>query len=228
MPPAQNGGVASRRCVVATERLPYPAAMLWLTSPDLTATTLPAAWLIATGAQPANLIERSQLRRGLAQRVVARHLGLTPDAVTIGHDHKGRPLIEAPNGTGLQLSLATRAGFVMVGLAETAIGVDVERIDPDAALPPAVLHRDERAAIVEMPPEARPLAFARLWSAKEAYVKALGTGFARPPESFSVTLLSSDRFSIADPTHGRTTPGSSRTIENGGQEILAAAMVVLD
>ena len=214
--------------MAAPRRVPYPAAMLWLTSPDLTATTLPAAWLIATGTLPANLTERSQLRRGLAQRIVARHLGLTPEAVTIGHDDRGRPRLEAPGGMRLHLSLATRAGFVAVALARAAVGVDIERVDPDAAPPLAALHRDEQAALARLPPAMRPLAFTQLWSAKEAYVKALGTGFVRPPESFAVTLLAGDRFSVADPAQGRIAQGSSRTIENGGQDILAAAMVVLD
>ena len=74
----------------------------------------------------------------------------------------------------------------------------------------------------------RALAFARLWAAKEAYVKALGTGFARAPESFAVTLLSPDRFAVTDPQRAGVIEGASRTMKNGGQEILAAAMVVLD
>lgn len=214
--------------MVAAGGLAYPAAMLWLTSPDLTATTLPAAWVIATGAHPADLVERSRLRRGVAHSMLARQLGLAADAVTIGHDERGRPVLERPQDAGLHLSLATRAGFVAVCLANNAVGIDVERVDPDGALPLAVLHRDEQAALARMSPEARPVAFARLWSAKEAYVKALGTGFARPPESFAVTLLPGDCFSVADPALGRIAQGSSLTIKNGGQEILAAAMVVLD
>jgi 4'-phosphopantetheinyl transferase len=208
--------------------------MIWLTSPDMTAAILPAAWLIATDARPGNLTERSQLRRETARRVVARQLGLPADAVTIGHDAQGRPLIERPDDMRLHLSLATRAGWVAVALAEHRVGIDVERIDPAAVPPLAALHRQEAAMLLGLPEAARPLAFARLWCAKEAYVKALGTGFSRAPESFAVTLPSQDRFEIFDPVlalrslPGPRVAGASRTIENGGQEILAAAIIVLD
>ena len=50
--------------------------MLWHSSIDQTAPALPAAWLIATQAQPANLPERSELRRSLARTLLARQFGL--------------------------------------------------------------------------------------------------------------------------------------------------------
>lgn len=202
--------------------------MNWLTSPDMTAAMLPAAWLVATGARPGNLIERSRLRRDMAQRIVARQLGLTADAVVIGHDAQGRPLLAKPAGTKLHLSLATSAGLVAVALAEQPVGIDVERVDPTEAPPLATLHPAEAAALLGLPESVRPVAFARLWCAKEAYVKALGIGFRRAPESFAVTFLTLERFAVADAVLGSSAQGTSRTIENGGQEILAAAMIVLD
>ena len=202
--------------------------MIWLDSPDMTAAALPAAWLIATGARPGNLLERSRLRRDIARRVIARQLGLPMDAVAIGHDAGGRPLLTRPDGARLHVSLATRAGVVAVALAERPVGIDVERIDATAALPLAALHREEAAALLGLPEDARALAFARLWAAKESYVKALGTGFTRAPESFVVRMLSQDRFEVCDAVLGSSEKGISRTIENGGQDILAAAMIVLD
>lgn len=201
--------------------------MIWLPSPDMTAATLPAAWLIATGARPGNLTERSRLRRETARQVIARQLGLPADAVTIGHDGTGRPFLSEPDGTGLHLSLATRAGLVAVALARRPVGIDVERVDAATEPPLEVLHPEEAAMLRALPTASRPLAFARLWAAKEAYVKALGTGFLRAPESFDVTLLSAERFAVTDPFNPGAIEGAVRTIENGGQEILAAAMVLL-
>lgn len=202
--------------------------MIWLNSPDMAAAALPAAWLVATGENPGNLTERSRLRRETALGIVARHLGLPAAAVTIGRDAKGRPLIERPEGTGLHLSLATRAGLVAVALAERPVGVDVERVDRLQNVPDAALHPEETAMLRRLPEGERPLAFARLWSAKEAYVKALGTGFVCAPESFAVRFSTPERFEVADGLAGPSPRGISRTIENGGQEILAAAIVVLD
>lgn len=202
--------------------------MIWLTSPEMTAATLPAAWLIATEARPGNLTERSRLRRETARELIARQLGLPLAAIAIGHDGKGRPVLTGRHGEGLHLSLATRSGLVAVALARRPVGVDVERVDGVAAPPLEVLHPEEAAMLRGLPKESRPLAFARLWAAKEAYVKALGTGFLRAPESFAVTLSAEDRFAVVDPVNPGAAEGTGRTIENGGQEILAAALVVFD
>ncbi|WP_305680613.1 4'-phosphopantetheinyl transferase superfamily protein [Bosea sp. (in: a-proteobacteria)] len=219
---AQGGA----RAMASAPAVAYPAAMNWLSSPDAIAARLPAVWLVATPERPATLPERSALRRGIGARILARQLGLPREAVTISHDARGRPLVEQPRGSGLHLSLATRAGLVAVALAHRPVGVDVEAVDETASPPMNVLHPDERAWLLAQPPESRAVAFARLWSAKEAYVKALGTGFAQAPESFAVAISQDGAFTVRD--GAATASGFSRTIENGGQEILAAAMIVLD
>jgi 4'-phosphopantetheinyl transferase len=202
--------------------------MLWLSSIDQTAPALPAAWLIATPAQPVNLPERSELRRSLARKLLARQFALAEDAVEIGHEPAGRPLIVSPHGSGLHLSLATRAGLVAVALAHRPVGVDVERVALASQPPLAVLHPDEQHWLESLPASARPLAFAQLWSAKEAYVKALGTGFSRAPESFSVQLDGAERFTVSDEQTDRRVDGVLRLTKNGGHETMAAAFITLD
>lgn len=202
--------------------------MIWLTSHDKTAPGLPAAWLIATGRRPANLTERAALRRSIARDLVARQLALPTQAVTIGHDARGRPVLERPAGAGFEISLATRSGLVAVALARGPVGIDVEQVDPASEPPLAILHRDERAALLALPAPERPLAFARLWAVKEAYVKALGTGFARAPESFAALPRSTGGFAIADPLRIAAARVAVHMHANGGQTILAAAAVLLD
>jgi len=202
--------------------------MLWLSRVDETAPALPAAWLIATGTQPVNLQERSALRRSLARKVLAHQLGLTEATVEIGHEPAGRPLITAPQGCGLHLSLATRAGLVAIALAHRPVGIDVEQVAPADEPPLAVLHSEERRWLGLLPAPARSAAFAQLWSAKEAYVKALGTGFARAPESFAVRLDDAGRFVVNDEQNGRAASGFVRLTKNGDHETMAAAFIVLD
>ncbi|OYW67510.1 MAG: hypothetical protein B7Z40_06850 [Bosea sp. 12-68-7] len=220
---AQGGAAA----MASAPTVAYPAAMIWLSSPDDIAADLPAAWLVATPERPATLPERSALRRGMGARILARQLGLPREAIAIGHDGRGRPLVAHPRGSGLHLSLATRGGVVAVALARRPVGVDVEAVDGSAPPPIGVLHPDELAWLLAQPPESRALAFARLWSAKEAYVKALGTGFARAPESFAVSLSPEGQLTVRDGAESAGASGVCRTIEDGGHEILAAAIVII-
>lgn len=202
--------------------------MIWLTSPDAIAPHLPAAWLIATGEAPANLVARSALRRGTARTILSRQLRVPAAEIGIAHDANGRPLLEAPGHAGLHISLATRGGFVAIALAQRPVGIDVERVDPALALPLGALHPRERTALLALPAATRALDFARLWSAKEAYVKALGLGFVRAPESFCVILGEDESLAVDDPDCPGVTSGLGRIIKkNGGQEILAAAMVTM-
>ena len=200
--------------------------MHWFDDADATAPALPAIWLVRTDAEPRNLTERSALRRDTARRVLARQLGCRQDEIVIDHDPAGQPLLARPEK--FHLSLATRAGIVAVGLARHPLGVDVERADAEATPPLDLLHPDERRFLeATTAPLARALTFARLWAAKEAYVKALGTGFAQSPESFCV-LLSETRFSVRDPARSIESQGELRLMKNGGRDVLAAAAIVLD
>ncbi len=202
--------------------------MLWLDSADSAAPALPAVWLIPSGASPRNLAERSALRRGTARRVLARQLGCVEEHVVIAHDPAGRPLLARPEASGLRLSLATRAGIVAVAMAPRPIGVDIERIGIEGPAPLGVLHPEERKHVEAASPALRALAFARIWAAKEAYVKALGVGFRRAPESFAISLVSETAFRVIDPSRPAEASGHLRVMKNGGQEILAAAAIVLD
>lgn len=201
--------------------------MLWLTSTDTRASMLPAAWLIPTSERPANLAERARLRRSVAGLVLDHQLGQPHAAIEIGHDERGRPHLVRPAGHGLHLSHATRSGMVAVGLAERPIGIDVERVEQGTEPPLAVLHPSERDILLALPAAERPLAFAQLWSAKEAYVKALGTGFAHAPERFCVRFLAEGFFTIEDAGAPSIGIGAARLMKNGDQEDLAAAIVVL-
>ena len=199
--------------------------MHWFDDADAIAPALPATWLVRTNAAPRNLTERSALRRGMARQIAARQLGCREEDVAIAHDAAGRPLLDLPRKSGLHLSLATRAGIVAVGLARHPLGVDVEQVDEQAAPPLDLLHPDERAALVAADTPQRARSFVRLWAAKEAFVKALGTGFRRAPESFAVSLLSETTFRVIDASAPTDAIGVLRTMKNGGHEIMAAAFV---
>ncbi|MFC8828417.1 4'-phosphopantetheinyl transferase family protein [Streptomyces sp. NPDC057137] len=114
-------------------------------------------------------------------------LGVHPRDLRFGRDRcahcggpDGRPiLLDGPGD--LHFSLSHCAGSTLVGVADVLVGVDVERL-PDrrtVELCLARLHPRERAELLRVPRAERPLEFCRLWTRKEAYLKALGTGLSR-------------------------------------------------
>lgn len=127
---------------------------------------------------------------------VAGHLRCPPQAVKIDRDANGEPRLRAP-GSDRHLSLSGRDDFVLVAIAREPVGVDLEPVGHPFEPPWNVLHGEEQAhlrAISDFP--SRHLAFLRIWTAKEAAVKALGAGLRREPESFAIRLSEPDSFEV--------------------------------
>ncbi len=96
----------------------------------------------------------------------------------------GRPAVP---GLPLHFSLSHAGDAVLVGFADSPVGVDVEkRPAPDLAAQVAselaeVLHPAERAELSALPAGELPSAVARCWSRKEAYLKGVGIGLGGNP-----------------------------------------------
>lgn len=128
-----------------------------------------------TGGQPDPTV-------GLLRRAGALLLGRAETALVLTHDRHGRPLVRV-DGTArpveLPVSVSRTAGVVVIAARRAgAVGVDVERVRPLPALalagrwfPPA-----ELAWLADRPDSGRAVDFLRLWTAKEAVGKALGSG----------------------------------------------------
>ncbi|BBC30336.1 hypothetical protein SGFS_016300 [Streptomyces graminofaciens] len=118
------------------------------------------------------------------RRVLARHTGTAPGRLRFrrasctrcGGPH-GRPEL-ASYPPPVRFSLSHSHGLVVIAVAATAVGADVRRSPGggtvEACLP--ALHPTERAELEGLPESARPNAFVRLWTRKEAYLKGTGAG----------------------------------------------------
>jgi 4'-phosphopantetheinyl transferase len=108
-------------------------------------------------------------------------------------DANGKPGIDERLGVGeVAFNLSHTRGLVAVALASHgAVGVDVEEID-GAKADFAVAEAHFAPAEVELwrraPAADRTICFYRLWTLKEAYLKAIGAGLGAPLDSFAFTL----------------------------------------
>ncbi len=148
------------------------------------------------GLTPATLAEEAEARRlpaglpregWLARRRLARHVlaeasgRCDPATIRIESSVQGRPEFRA-GATGWHLSLSARGAIALIAIADAPIGIDLETEEPDLMIPSNILRPDEQAWLGEQPEPLRVAAFCRIWTAKEAIAKALGTGFRIPPE----------------------------------------------
>lgn len=130
------------------------------------------------GARAAYVATRLALREALAE-----HLGAAPEALRFEPGPHGKPMLAWPPSP-VAFSVSHTAGLAVVAIAASgALGVDLEplREMPEAlALAERYGTPEEAAAVREaLEGPARAAAFLRLWTAKEALVKALGLGMVR-------------------------------------------------
>ncbi|MFW3473310.1 4'-phosphopantetheinyl transferase family protein [Streptomyces microflavus] len=94
-------------------------------------------------------------------------------------------MVQAGGGPPLHFSLAHSRGLIAVAVAPRVIGVDVERLPSPETVEACAraLHPGEQAELAAAPPGERRAHFGRLWTRKEAYLKALGTGLSRHPRT---------------------------------------------
>ncbi len=108
-------------------------------------------------------------------------------------DADGKPRIDPRNGPGeLPFNLSHTHGLVAAAVAARGtVGIDVERIDPakaDVAMADAFFAPAEVRMLQGAPAAERTKCFFRLWTLKEAYIKAIGTGLGTRLDSFAFTV----------------------------------------
>jgi 4'-phosphopantetheinyl transferase len=150
--------------------------------------------------------ESFTLRRGLLRELLGRYLGTEPAAVRFAYGRWDKPSVEGD----LRFNASSSGPHALFAFSrERAVGVDVERVRELADM-------DDVAARIMSPAGLRSFraewsrlgAFYAVWTQKEAFVKALGDGFAAPLDAFDVPL--------------RTAPGTSTVVSGRRIEVLPA------
>ena len=161
-------------------------------------------------------------RRGVLRALVAARLGVPAQDVVVGHDEGGAPRLLAP-ARPLFLSVAARGAIAALALADEPIGVDVERpSDPVEG----VLHSTERLWLDRDGAAARE-AFATLWCAKEAYLKAIGLGLKRAPERLRAVPDGEGRLALHDQDDPRRAARAAATTHEIAGETFVCVCVTL-
>jgi 4'-phosphopantetheinyl transferase len=135
----------------------------------------------------------------------------------------GKPFVAGR--TGLHFNLSHCNGLVACAVsADVPLGVDVEPLERRAPLDVAdhYFAPDERAWLFGLPDGEQSRGFFRLWTMKEAFIKATGKGVAQGLHSFAIGF---EPLRVTFPDPGRAEPGEWRFVQEaiGGGHLLGLA-----
>ena len=185
-----------------------------------------AQWrkFLAAGPRRRFSLCRAALRAILCDRLKCRN-----DELSFGASNHGKPfslLRGAPSGVGFNVSHSGNNGLIAVAADGIRVGVDLEEIAGKRnleALIEAVMGPDEQAELAALQGKEKLRLFYGLWTAKEALIKALGTGFATDVSQFQIppeAVRGNVGYTFRFPQHRSVTWG----LDDIGNEEFAAAL----
>lgn len=133
-------------------------------------------------------VQGSRLRfiaaHAMLRTLLARSLGVPPEVLRFAEGGRGKPSLLSPAiHPEPRFNISHSGDVAVVALADSEIGVDVEAQRPLPkldALARRFFSDAERRRLADVSGRARETMFLEMWTAKEAYLKAVGSGVAMP------------------------------------------------
>lgn len=129
--------------------------------------------------------------RSALRRVLGEALGIDPATLSLEFGLQGKPQLPA-SYQSLHFNLSHCADLALLALCQDGpVGIDLEPVDRATSLlgcESSFCHPEEIATLPTAPDD-RARTLLDLWTAKEAALKALGTGLSIDPASFSLAGL---------------------------------------
>ena len=122
----------------------------------------------------------------LLRAAVASKLGVSEEEIKILKDDKGKPYVDGQSG--VFVSLSHSKGIVMCAVSDKEIGVDVELCSKRRKSVESRVFTEGELSLVDDSVDENK-AFFTLWTLKESYLKAIGTGFADNAKSIEFYTL---------------------------------------
>jgi 4'-phosphopantetheinyl transferase len=181
--------------VAARTDLQQGEVHLWRAPLDVSASVVAGLWrsLSSDERERAQRFHRESdrhrftVRRGRLRALLAGYLDAKPAEIVLVLDDHGKPWLRSPDFTWLRFNVSHSAGVVVFAVARgREVGVDVEQVRPDFPVDEVArrfLSPRQQDTLAASAQQDRVDVFYRLWTRKEALLKALGVGLGgvQPP-----------------------------------------------
>lgn len=138
---------------------------------------------------------RHVIAHGALRVILGGYAGADPAVLEVAIGTRGKPFL--PRYSGLHFNLSHSGHLAMLAVGDRELGVDVEKLRRLESLQDIARRHFSHAEFESLRalPEAEQLrGFYRLWTRKEAYIKAVGAGLSMPLDVFDVSIADEARF----------------------------------
>ncbi len=142
--------------------------------------------------------------RGALRRALSEPTGTDAKSIAFSYGAHGKPFID---GCPIHFNLSHSQDLCVLATSSDPIGVDVEFIERKTdvlELARAVFVASENEALFNAAPNLQRRMFFDFWTAKEAYMKLIGTGLSLPPKNIELKLVDDIPVSVGEPTVPKT------------------------
>ncbi len=187
-----------RQLTLPTARSGDPKVTLWLIGPAGLSGVPEDLWddLDAGERDQANRFRRAQdrtlfaLTRGILRNLLGRATGIAPANIVFAQGPHGKPYLAGARGPHFNASHS--GAWALVGFSdERPIGVDIELIratEDELEMARSFFSDAEYHYLSGLDAAARQQSFYKIWTCKEAVLKAFGAGISEHLKNFSVEL----------------------------------------
>jgi len=130
--------------------------------------------------------------RGFLREILGRYLRAAGEALSFEYGPHGKPALAGEFRDALRFNVSHSGEMALYAVTlQREVGVDIEalrEVNDAEQIAERFFSPAERVAFRLQAPGQRQQAFFNCWTRKEAYLKALGDGLARPLDGFDVTL----------------------------------------
>ena len=147
------------------------------------------------------LRSRQTVAKGTLLSLISFYTNQSPHQIEIEAPLFHKPaLAERTNPGGLQFSISHSTYIAVYAFArKRLLGVDVEEVVPMSdwqLLAGLCLSDYEQEWFRQLAPEAKPDTLLAIWTIKEAYLKAIGTGLTIPPASIELAFTQTEGYRL--------------------------------
>jgi 4'-phosphopantetheinyl transferase len=122
---------------------------------------------------PADAKDRTRMGEDFARQLLGEYSGQPADSFFIARTAQGKPYAE---NCALEFNLSHSGKWLVCAVGDQPLGVDIEAIKPRNLRIAERFFTQREQEFLAPDQEDALLRFLQIWTAKEAYFKALGTG----------------------------------------------------